>query len=102
MIGIFCRDRHAGHGLCHACTALNAYARARLERCVYGPAKPTCVNCPIHCYRPELREAIREVMRYAGPRMLARHPILAITHVLDGRRSAPQRRSRVRAGPVPG
>jgi len=29
------------------------------------------------------------VMRYAGPRMLRRHPILAIMHILDGRDPAP-------------
>ena len=28
----------------------------------------------------------REIMRYAGPRMLFRHPILAIAHQLDGLR----------------
>ncbi len=70
----------------------------RLDRCVYGPEKPTCFTCPIHCYRREMRDAIREVMRYAGPRMLKRHPILAIAHVLDGRRPAPQRRVRRAAG----
>ncbi len=32
---------------------------------------------------------MREVMRFAGPRMLARHPYLAIRHLLDDRREAP-------------
>jgi hypothetical protein len=31
-----------------------------------------------------MREAVREVMRYAGPRMALRHPILAFLHLLDG------------------
>jgi hypothetical protein len=92
MIAIYCRDHHRGRGLCVACAALDAYAGERLDRCVYGLEKPTCVNCPIHCYKREKREAVREVMRYAGPRMLARHPILAITHLLDGRRPPPERR----------
>ena len=31
-----------------------------------------------------MREAIRVVMRYAGPRMLVRHPVLALGHTIDG------------------
>jgi hypothetical protein len=36
-----------------------------------------------------MRERIREVMRYAGPRMPLRHPILSIFHFIDGKRPAP-------------
>jgi hypothetical protein len=32
---------------------------------------------------------MREVMRFAGPRMLARHPWLAIMHLIDDRRPPP-------------
>jgi hypothetical protein len=28
-------------------------------------------------------------MRYAGPRMLLRHPILAVRHIIDGLRKQP-------------
>jgi hypothetical protein len=31
-----------------------------------------------------MRERVREVMRYAGPRMLLHHPWLAICHLVDG------------------
>lgn len=98
MIGIYCRDHHGGRGpkLCDSCGALWSYAQARVARCPYGADKPTCFNCPIHCYRKEMRERVREVMRYAGPRMLRRHPVLAIRHILDGRRVA-TRPSRHRA-----
>ena len=65
------------------------YALCRVDRCPFGAEKPTCANCPIHCYRPERREKIQQIMRYAGPRMLLRHPILAIRHLLDNRRSIP-------------
>jgi hypothetical protein len=34
---------------------------------------------------------MRTVMRYAGPRMLWRHPLLAVAHLIDGRRPAPPR-----------
>lgn len=94
MTRIHCDGRHGTEprdeqGLCPACAGLVDYARKRLAACPFGPDKPTCVNCQIHCYGPKQREATREVMRYAGPRMLFKHPVLAIAHVLDGRRPAP-------------
>ncbi len=91
MVRMYCR----GHGhdcleaLCADCGELMAYATRRLERCVFGDAKPTCANCVVHCYSAEMREKVRVVMRWAGPRMLLRHPILGITHLLDGRRPVP-------------
>jgi hypothetical protein len=97
MIAIYCRDYHHARGLCDDCAVLGAYADERLDKCVYAVEKPTCLNCPIHCYKRDQREAIREVMRYAGPRMLMRHPILAAWHVLDGRRPAPERPATTRA-----
>ncbi len=90
MIAIFCRDRHPSGGRpCPDCSFLEAYTRLRLEKCPYGEEKPTCVNCPIHCYQPQRREQIRDVMACSGPRMLFSHPILAIRHILSGRRKAP-------------
>jgi Nitrous oxide-stimulated promoter len=94
MLRIYCRDHHGAAArndarLCDDCAALLGYARKRLAGCPYGPDKPTCANCQIHCYGPTQREAARVMMRYAGPRMIWRHPWLAIAHVLDGKRAAP-------------
>jgi hypothetical protein len=91
MLLMYCRAHHAAPGvsLCHDCAALHAYAERRLERCVFGEAKPTCARCSVHCYKPAMREQIRQVMIWAGPRMLWRHPLLAVWHVIDGRRPAP-------------
>lgn len=94
MLRIYCADRHAdaprdGDGLCAECAGLQDYARKRLAGCPYGADKPTCVNCQIHCYGPRQREAMRVVMRHAGPRMMWRHPMLALAHIADGRRPAP-------------
>jgi len=94
MLRIYCRDHHAAVARddalpCAACASLQDYARKRLASCTYGPDKPTCVNCPIHCYGRNQREAMRVVMRYAGPRMLWRHPLLAVAHLIDGRRPVP-------------
>ena len=89
MVELYCAAHHGTAGLCAACGALADYADRRLDRCPYGPDKPTCVSCPIHCYRAEPREQMREVMRFAGPRMLRSHPVLAVFHLVDGRRPAP-------------
>ena len=90
MIGVYCRAKHAAEvSLCAECTDLEAYTRLRLEKCPYGEAKPTCANCPIHCYQPDRREQVRRVMAFSGPRMLWSHPVLAIRHMLDGSRKAP-------------
>jgi len=98
MLRIACRDRHGtADGLCAECSALADFAAKRLALCPYGPDKPTCVNCRIHCYGPRQREQVRETMRYAGPRMVLRHPVLAIRHVVDGRRPAPPKPNEVLA-----
>ena len=90
MIRCYCRAHHGSDtALCPDCRQLLDYAGLRLERCRFGAAKPACANCPVHCYLPKRREQIREVMRYAGPRMLWRHPLLAILHKIDGYRKAP-------------
>jgi hypothetical protein len=90
MMRIYCRDLHAqDEGLCAGCEALMNYATRRLDRCVFGDDKPTCANCTVHCYSAAMREQVRTVMRYAGPRMLTRHPVLAVAHLIDGRRPAP-------------
>lgn len=91
MLRMYCRSHHgAGNaGLCRDCLELHNYARRRLQRCLFGEAKPTCANCTVHCYKASMRERVREVMRWAGPRMLWRHPVLAVWHMVDGRRPAP-------------
>jgi hypothetical protein len=89
MLGIHCHDVHAeDDGLCEGCAGLLSYATRRLDRCVFGDDKPTCANCTVHCYSVPLREHVRGVMRYSGPRMIWRHPVLAVRHLLDGRRPA--------------
>lgn len=91
MLRMYCRAHHHAKGpdLCPACAALRGYANQRLERCRFGEAKPACAKCPVHCYKAEMREQVKQVMRWAGPRMLLRHPLLAIRHLIDGRRPVP-------------
>jgi len=90
MMAIFCRDHHGRQPfLCSDCTALLDYARRRLAACPFGEDKPACNHCQVHCYSALQRERVKAVMRYAGPRMLWRHPLLSLHHLLDKRREAP-------------
>lgn len=90
MTVIYCRDHHGQQddGMCDECSALMAYSARRLAKCPYGEAKPTCANCPIHCYKKTQRQMVRDVMRYAGPRMMRHHPLDAIIHIFDKLRRA--------------
>jgi len=87
MIAIYCRAHHQRvTTLCENCSKLLLYAEKRLSHCPFAENKPTCGNCKIHCYKNEMQTKVREVMRFSGPRMLLRHPIMALLHLLDGRR----------------
>lgn len=94
MVALYCagnhgdcprtQNAHCGEAVCDKCAALDSYAVERTRQCKRMDVKTSCEECENHCYRPEQREEIRQVMRYAGPRMLAKHPIAAIRH-LTGR-----------------
>ncbi len=94
MTHIYCRDHHTEQdkcqGVCSDCQSFLDFARFRLVKCPYGDIKPTCKHCPIHCYKPDRKEQARIIMRYAGPRMLLPHPILAIRHLLHDRKPVPE------------
>lgn len=92
MVALYCADHHdagartersySGEPLCAACRALDEYCVLRTERCRSMAVKTNCEACGNHCYAAKQREAIREVMRYAGPRMLLHHPVAAVRHLL--------------------
>ena len=86
MITLYCHgQQHGDNGqLCADCQSLSEYVSLKLQRCPFGEDKPTCLDCTVHCYQPDRREHIRQVMRYAGPRMLLHHPYLAVMHLIDG------------------
>ena len=96
MVKIYCKAFHQTVAVnadksevCAECSEFLIYANEKLDRCPYGQAKPTCNKCPIHCYKPQQREQARTIMRYAGPRMLIAHPILAIKHLRAEKREIP-------------
>ncbi|MBN2331722.1 MAG: nitrous oxide-stimulated promoter family protein [Deltaproteobacteria bacterium] len=82
MIALYCRKQHKCRPLCPDCRELLEYAWSRIDHCPLQEKKTTCGRCPIHCYKPAMRERIRAVMRYAGPKMLWHHPLAAIRHML--------------------
>jgi NAD-dependent SIR2 family protein deacetylase len=82
MIELYCRKKHgllAGN-LCDDCHALLDYSTHRLVHCRFQEEKPTCRKCEVHCYNPAMREKIKQVMRFSGPRLLLRAPIIWFWH----------------------
>lgn len=83
MIGLWCLKKHEKQKLCKECRELLIYATTRLDRCKFGDRKTKCHKCHVHCYRPDMREKIREVMRFSGPRMMFYHPLEALRYILS-------------------
>ena len=87
MIALYCHKKHGTKGrICDDCAALDAYARMRSDKCPFMETKTFCSNYRVHCYKPDMRERIRGVMRFSGPRMLTVHPVLAVRHVIESKR----------------
>ncbi len=83
MINLYCKGTHKTRGqLCQECGELFSYAKKRLDSCKFVDEKPTCEKCTVHCYKPVMREKVKIVMRYAGPRMVLAHPVDAIRHMI--------------------
>ena len=91
MIDLYCRSQHGSDRPCAECSELLVYANERLEQCPFQEGKTICAKCPVHCFKPAMRDKIKTVMRYSGPRMLHRHPILAVRHFMDRSRKEPVR-----------
>ncbi len=89
MIGLYCSRKHGTDGgLCAECEVVNDYASARLDKCPFGDDKKACSKCKVHCYKPEMRARIREIMRYSGPRMLLYHPFDYLKHLLKDKKES--------------
>lgn len=91
MIRLYCRKIHGTKaGFCPECERLAKYALERSDKCPFMESKTFCSNCRSHCYKPEMREQIRQVMRFSGPRMVFYHPVMAIKHLLSTKWEAKQ------------
>ena len=67
--------------LCRDCTKLLTHAFVKRSHCPLDP-KPACKHCPQHCYHPDYRRQIREVMKYVGWRMIGRGRVDMLWHYL--------------------
>ena len=70
MIELYCRHHLHQDTMPDEYQHLAEFACRHLDHCKYGEQKTACKDCPTHCYAPKEREQIREVMRWAGPRMI--------------------------------
>ncbi len=88
MIALYCKKNHRTKRgeLCLECIQLRNYAVMRSDKCPFMENKTFCSNCKVHCYKPEMREKIRKVMRYSGPRMIFHHPVMAVRHVIENKK----------------
>ncbi len=87
MTRLYCKKVHKGvtkndNKLCQDCQEVLDYAYDRLDKCRFGENKCSCLRCPAHCYKPEMRERIRVVMRYIGPKMPYLAPIAYIRYFI--------------------
>jgi uncharacterized paraquat-inducible protein A len=57
--------------ICVACAELLEHGMKKRGACPLDP-KPTCKSCHVHCYTPEQRRKVREIMAYSGKRMILR------------------------------
>lgn len=91
MIDIYCNAHHnverGRKSRCESCSALIEYAGKRLQKCKFGDSKPVCKECPVHCYSLSMRENMKQVMRWSGPRMLYKKPLYAFIHMIDSQRA---------------
>lgn len=82
MIKMYCSKNHETAELCSECSELTQFAFQKIDNCRFGLEKPKCNHCKVHCFGAKNRDAIRTIMRYAGPRMTYRHPIMVLKHIL--------------------
>lgn len=95
---VYCRDHHrAGRaplaGLpaslaplqrfhcCDSCLLFLRYAIERRLRCPLED-KPSCRRCPVHCYRRDYREQVRQIMRYSGKALIRKGRLDLLWHYL--------------------
>ena len=82
MIGIYCKHKHHSKStLCDSCEDVWKYAEMRVHRCPHMETKTFCAMCKTHCYGPNYRDKVREIMRFSGPRMLLVSPWQVIKHI---------------------
>lgn len=89
MIVLHCNKKHTdiqsisvygNKPLCNNCRNLLDYSLIKIDKCRFGNLKLNCSSCESHCYKSDMQEYIRVVMKYSGPRMIFYHPLTAILY----------------------
>lgn len=87
MIELYCKKNHHSKLLCNDCKQLLKYSIERLNNCVHKMNKPPCSKCKIHCFKPLMRDKIRRVMQFSGPRIIYYYPLFAFQHFLQNKQN---------------
>ena len=91
MIRLYCKAKHNTKTfLCKECSELLVYAKSKSNDCPFEENKPASSICTVHCYQKRERDKIKQVMRYAGPRMIYINPLMAIDHLISKRKAVQQ------------
>jgi hypothetical protein len=83
MITLYCKHHHHTKTCCSSCQDLLNYAYQRIENCPNMETKTFCSQCENNCYNPKMRQQIRDIMRWSGPRMIFYHPLTVIHHFFE-------------------
>ena len=67
------------HPVCRECREFILYAFERRLRCPLED-KPVCKHCPVHCYKDEYRQKVREIMRFSGQYLIMRGRLDLLWH----------------------
>lgn len=81
MVKLYSKKKLKEDELSERCIQLLEYAKYRRSKCPHGENKPYCSCCEIRCYKSSEREFMSKVMKFSGPRMIFKHPILAFDHL---------------------
>ena len=88
---IYCKGNHPSAqrdetGMCPECRAVIEATAQRAEACPFGH-EGNCQDCSVRCQRGEAQVRIKQIMRYAAPRMAFRHPLMTLEYLRKKRRS---------------
>lgn len=97
---VYCREQHVSdraavstaetelqnlplrrYPVCSACRNFLLYALERRLRCPLAE-KPLCKHCRVHCYKPEYRQKVREIMRFSGQYLIRRGRLDLLWHFI--------------------
>lgn len=84
MVKLYCKKNHKNGELCDECNEILNYSLKRIDHCKFMETKTFCSNCKSPCYNMEMKEKIKQIMKFSGPRMLFYHPLLVIYHIISG------------------